>query len=295
MQSFPDAGPTRDAAWEAMTSTAYTPCHRHRPLRIAALFAALVAALLAPLFAPAASAADDARYEPHARIADAATTFMTREARVAHAAARIEVTAGQLDPRLRMVRCDAPLETFMPPGGRTLGRTVAGVRCPTGARWSLFVPVHVAAYREVVTLARPLARGTRLAAGDLAVREHDLGDLPRGWIADPAQAVDRALRRAGGSGDVLTPALLSEPQVVRRGQRVRLESTAGTVGVHADAEALGHAARGERVRVRNLSSGEVVQAVAISDGVVATGPGAAQRSRQASSPAESGRNSEATP
>lgn len=291
MWNFRDAGPTRDADWEAMISIHCTPLRRQRALRIAALGAALVA----PLCASLASAANDAGYEPHARIADAATAFMAQEARVAHAGARIEVSAGQLDPRLRMAHCDAPLETFMPPGGRTLGRTVAGVRCPTGARWSLFVPVHVAVYRDVVTLARPLARGTRLAAGDLAVREYDLADLPRGWIADPAQAVDRALRRAGSSGDVLTPALLSEPQVVHRGQRVRLETTAGTVGVHADAEALAHAARGQRVRVRNLSSGEIVQAVAIADGVVATGPGAAQRSRQASSPGKAGRNSEATP
>lgn len=268
-----------------------TGSYKFRQQRIAHSAMIMAVVLLAmPSIAPA-----DAKLEAHARIADAAMAFMTREARQAHPGARVEVRAGRLDPRLQLARCEDALEAFIPPGGRLLGRTVTGVRCPGDVRWSLFVPVEVMVYQEVVTLARPLARGARLTAGDLVLREHDLGDLPRGWIDDASQAIDRALRRTGGAGDVLTPSLLSEPQVVSRGQKVRLESTAGTVGVHADAEALGHAARGQRVRVRNLSSGEIVQAIAIADGVVAAGPGAANRSRKLSSPRVNGRNRESVP
>lgn len=264
-----------------MTRTATNP--RCRPLPCRAL------TLLVLAFAAGCGVSHATDDHPHEAIAAAAVEYMHTAAQAAHGSARVEVVPGRLDPRLALARCPEALETFLPPGGRLLGRTVAGVRCPAATRWSLFVPVTVEVYREVVTLARPLARGTRLGAGDLALEAHDLGTLPRGYLVDPAQAIDRELRRSADFGSVLTPMLLTEPQVITRGQRVRLESGNGTIGVLAEAEALGHAARGQAVRVRNLSSGEVIRALAIDDGLVAVGPGAAERARNHSSSAGDGR------
>jgi flagella basal body P-ring formation protein FlgA len=67
---------------------------------------------------------------------------------------------------------------------------------------------------------------------------------------------------------VLTPALVHRPPAIARGDRITLVSNGGGVSVSAPGEALADARRGERLSVRNLSSGKVVEGVVRDQGVV---------------------------
>ncbi len=205
--------------------------------------------------------------QPLAEIRAAARAHVAR-LYATEGAVRHEIAVQRLDPRLRLARCDRPLETFDPPGARRHGNTVVGVRCPGASPWTVYVPVRVAVIRPVVVTRRPVPRGAVLAREDLELRERDTATLPLGYLTRLEAAVGQRARRALPAGAVVAPGALERTPVVRRGQRVILLARTGTVEVRAAAVALSDAAVGERVAVRNLRSQRVVEGVAVREGVV---------------------------
>jgi flagella basal body P-ring formation protein FlgA len=67
---------------------------------------------------------------------------------------------------------------------------------------------------------------------------------------------------------VITPAVLQPAVVVQRGQTVRLVIEQPGISIAAAGTALADAARGDRLRVRNTSSGKVVEGTVGADGIV---------------------------
>lgn len=192
-----------------------------------------------------------------------------REAAADHAAAtarerasqgtRVEIEAARLDARLRLARCASALETFDPPGARFGSRVSVGVRCPDA--WSLYVPVNIGAYADVVILERSVARGAPLSAGDVGVANRDVSRLRQGYLSRPEQAIGQLLRRPLTPGHVLHAGLLDQPNLIRRGDRVTIEAGSSGFNIRSEGEALADAAVGERLKVRNLGSRQVIEGV----------------------------------
>ncbi len=205
-------------------------------------------------------------HQSHASIRATAEDFMRAEASVHDG--KVEVEAGRLDARLRLTACDAPLEASLPPGGRILGNTTVGVRCPGARPWTLYVQVKVKVYATVVVTARPLTRGTLLGESDLALAERELSAMPYGHLSEKGQATGQELKRALAAGAPLTANLIEAPQLITRGQRVTLLAKSGSVEVRIAGKALMNGAAGERIRVQNLNSRRVVEGVITPGGEV---------------------------
>lgn len=99
--------------------------------------------------------------ESHQRIREAARAHVL--ARADQLPGQIEVKIARLDPRLRLRRCERPLETYDSPNGLRPGRNVVGVRCTGQHPWKLYVTVDIATLQPVVVAARPLARGQQVS------------------------------------------------------------------------------------------------------------------------------------
>jgi flagella basal body P-ring formation protein FlgA len=178
------------------------------------------------------------------------------------------VTVSTIDPRLRLSRCAQPLETFLPPGGRETGHTTVGVRCRDPKAWTIYVPAQVHVVGEVVVAQRGIARGATLTRADLALRSVDLAALPPGAVTDLRSAEGQLLKRPVAPGTLLTASMMEAVPVIKRGQSVTLLARTGTLEVRVAAEALGNGAAGQRIKVRNLSSRQVVEATVVSEGLV---------------------------
>lgn len=216
---------------------------------------------------PAAAAATQ---DPE-QIRGAAEAFLTEYARDLHGD-RAFVQTGRLDPRLRLAACEGTLEAFLPPGGRTLGSTVVGVRCPATQGWTVYVPGEIGAMVPVVIAARPLGRGDLLSPRDLTVTERNASELPPGYLPAAAEALGKRMRRPVTAGTPLTGSLLEAPVLVRRGQQVTVLAETAGVSVRIAGKALGNGAEGQRVRVQNLSSTRVVEGTVVADGLVRVDP-----------------------
>jgi len=171
---------------------------------------------------------------------------------VASPDARVEVTVGQLDSRLRLAPCGR-IEPFVPAGGRLWGRTYIGLRCLEGATWSVRLPVTVRVFGPALVTTRPLSAHTALAPGDFTSTEIEWTREPQGVVTDAAQLDNRVLTRHLAIGQPVPLAALRAPQVIAAGDPVKLQGQGRGFAVSADAIALAPAQEGQAVRVRTES------------------------------------------
>lgn len=201
--------------------------------------------------APAQAAAQD----PEALRA-AAERFLLAQAAGQPGKVSVAVTP----PRAEFPAC-AALQPFQVPGARLAGRITVGVRCLSPSAWAVYLPATVKVIGRYVATVRPLPPNRVLAAGDLVLREGDLGQLP----ADVATDIDAlaGYRTVSGvaAGAPLRSGLLKAPLVIQQGQPTRLVLVGPGFTVQSEGQALANAGRGDRVRVKT-PSGQVVSGIA---------------------------------
>jgi flagella basal body P-ring formation protein FlgA len=220
----------------------------------------LCAAFLCTGIAAAFAASPDpaaAAHHPVSEITQAAEDYLER--RIARTDRSVTPQAGKLDPRLRLARCDRPLEGFLRSGTEIGSRTVVGVRCSGSNPWKVYVPVDLVEMRPVLVARQALPRGRLLTAGDLVLEARDVSRLSGGFIASSDAVVGRQLKRQLVSGTVLSPSMLETRIVVRRGQSVTLVVRNDALNIRMAGKALMDGAIDQRIRVENTVSRRIVE------------------------------------
>ncbi|MCC5795516.1 MAG: flagellar basal body P-ring formation protein FlgA [Chromatiales bacterium] len=198
-------------------------------------------------------------WHPHADIQAAAER--SAQSLAGGGDARLQARASPLDARLRLPRCQRPLEARAGRGMPRSGRLTVEVRCDSGSAWRLHVPVNLTVTRPVLVATRAIGRDEILTPGDLELTELDTTQLPYGFLDAPQQAAGRQLRRPVTAGTVIHPGLLEAPLLIRRGQDVTLEARTGGITVRMAGRARSDGIDGQVIQVENLSSGRTVQAI----------------------------------
>jgi flagella basal body P-ring formation protein FlgA len=178
----------------------------------------------------------------------------------------VEIKSGLVDPQLKFTQCDH-LEVFLPPGAKLWGNGTVGVRCEQPEKWSLYVPVQVHVWADVVMSARALPRGETITSNDLAMQRLDLTQLQRGVFTDLQQVIGKVTKTAVGGGTPLRGDLLRAAAVVIQGQQVRVVFAGNGFHVSSEGRALGNAGVGESVQVRT-ASGKLLKGIVSGPGVV---------------------------
>lgn len=185
---------------------------------------------------------------------------------------RVVVSAAPLDLRLRLDTCREPLRAVVPANAASSSRLTVPVRCPQPGGWTVRVPLQLQLFRQVLVTSRPLLRGDGLGAADVHAEERDVARLGYGYIDNLAQVAGRTLARSLAQGSVLSPGALGGRRMVRAGDRVEMVARLDGIEVRATGVAMGSGDNGARLRVRNESSGKVVDAMVSAPGVVVALP-----------------------
>lgn len=178
------------------------------------------------------------------------------------------VEVGVVDSRLRLARCGQPLKLFFSAGGATSGNTTVGVRCLGPSPWLIYVPGRIKLYRTVVVTERAVPRKTVLSKEDIKLEQRDVSNLTAGYLEESDHALGRVTRRPMPIGSVIEPAALENQRLVRRGERVTILANAGRLTVQMKGKALMDGASGDHVRVKNLSSGRVIEGTVTASGTI---------------------------
>ncbi|MCP3870499.1 MAG: flagellar basal body P-ring formation protein FlgA [Gammaproteobacteria bacterium] len=180
----------------------------------------------------------------------------------------LELRVSDLDKRLRLGKCDTPLETFSSDSTRLRSKLTVGVRCTDQQPWSIYVPVNVKLFKKVLVATRSLSRGAVLSSADIKLKQMDITRLRRGYLEQPRQVVGKALKRSIRPDSILTPNLLSFSEVISRGAQVTILGQIGGISVRMEGKALGNGTTGERILVRNISSNRRIEATVMAPGIV---------------------------
>jgi len=185
---------------------------------------------------------------------------------------RVMVKANPFDLRMKLPACPTGLRATVPERPNPSSLVTVQVQCSQPGGWIVRVPLRLQLFRSVLVTVRPLERGDGIRPGDVRAQERDITRLGYGYIDTLGQIEGRTLARPLVSGSVLTPAAMGGRRMVQAGDHVQLIAQIGGIEVRATGVALGGGDNGARLRVRNDSSGRVIDAVVSAPGVVTALP-----------------------
>jgi flagellar basal body P-ring formation protein FlgA len=175
---------------------------------------------------------------------------------------------GPIESRLQVDKCSRPIRPVLASPQHMKDRVMIELLCQDPKPWHIYVPVVIVSTSPVAVAVHAIVAGTVVKASDLKIEEHDVSELPLGFLDDPAIAIGLTASRPIAGGAYLTNQLLVAPKVVQRGQSVTLLADAGGVSVRMAGRAMSDGLMNQRVKVQNLSSGKIVEGIARSEQVV---------------------------
>ena len=184
----------------------------------------------------------------------------------------VEIKVDKLDPRLKMPSCPDPLTVSTPQAKPKKGRIFVTVSCAGQKPWRIFVPATIISYEDVVMMVSSLSRNQAVKRTDIELRKTNLSTLPRGYFTRLQDVIGKVARRDLYANTVLGPMYLKLPYLVKRGERITIISKSKGIVIKTAGIALENAEKGAVLKVKNISSGRVVEGKVIESGVVKVSP-----------------------
>lgn len=179
-------------------------------------------------------------------------------------APRVEVSIGQLDPRLRLAPCQH-VEPYLPDGTRLWGKSRIGLRCTQGtSKWNVYLPITVKVYGSALVATNGLSSGSVLSAADLAQAEVDLAEDSSAVLINRDLAVGRTLARALKPGQSLRQSHLKARQWFAAGDTVTVRAQGEGFSVAGEAQALSNGIEGQPARLRT-DSGRMITGLPVGE------------------------------
>lgn len=170
--------------------------------------------------------------------------------------ARTQVVISPPSQQLKLAPC-AQAEPFLPSQPRRWGNGRVGLRCTSGARWSLYLPINVKVFAPAVVVTQALPAGTELSAEHLKLAEVDLAAAPSPTFEHTAPLLGRRLAAPLAAGAEVRANDLRARQWFAAGDPVTLVATGAGFAIEGEGQALGNGVEGQTVRVRT-GSGRIV-------------------------------------
>ena len=228
----------------------------------------LLILLITPLlFFSNISKAGDKHLQSHSSIIQTVENFLNSHSDIKKYPKK-NIKIGHIDSRLQLVKCDEDLSTYFAPGARQTGKTTVGVRCSAPKPWALYVPASVEVYEKVYQTTANLPKGHVIGETDIDLVEKNLSKLNRGYFTDKSNLIGQQTRRSLLSGVVLTPSKVKPALLVKRGEVVSVEAKSRLYTIKMSGTALMDGAKGQKIRVKNLSSKRIIEGTVTEYGVV---------------------------
>lgn len=187
-------------------------------------------------------------------------------------AAVVQALGGAVQPSDVAVAADLKLEPCPDaPVAVAKGLRTVEVRCESGRGWKIFVPVKASQIAPVVVMAKPARAGLPIHPDQLTIQQRDVAMMEGPGFGAVELVAGKVATRGLPPGAVVQPADLADGVLVKRGDPVQIQATAGTITVKMEGRALGSATLGGQVNVENIATRRVLRGRLVQDGVVQVG------------------------
>jgi flagellar basal body P-ring formation protein FlgA len=162
---------------------------------------------------------------------------------------KIDIKIGELDPRLSLAPCQK-IEPFIPQGTKLWGKTIMGIKCLDGAKWSVTLPIQVSIFGQALVATKNLSVGSLANAEDFRREHTELTKEIGSPVSDINTLMGNQLNRGVIAGQVLRLEHLKPAPTIKSGDTVKVRVTGQGFSASYDAIALNAAADGQILRVR---------------------------------------------
>lgn len=222
------------------------------------LITALTAMSAPFLLSVSASGASPTNQPTHKEAAGQATLESFVRARIGDQH-RVEITFGKLPNGTKLAPC-RKIEPFLAPGARLWGRSQIGVRCKSGARWTIAVPINVRVFGEVLVATKQLRARAAISPADVELSEIELTRLPSKPLNDLMAVDGQMTTRSIRVGQPIMAYHLRIKPTIARGDPVQIRVNGRGFSIVTHGSALVPGSNGKSIRVRT-ATGKIVAGV----------------------------------
>ena len=184
---------------------------------------------------------------------------------------RIRVKEIRVSDDIVLPRGKITYEVIPPPKADYLGTTPLSILFKVNGdlKKRVWATVDIEVLSEVVVTRRPLRRYQLITEDDIQLEKRNLADLSSDAVTSLDEVLGKRTRRRIDTHVVLRANLIELPPLVNRGDVVLMVAESGALRITALGEVKGRGRQGERIRVVNLDSNQVVYARVLDSNTVA--------------------------
>jgi len=153
------------------------------------------------------------------------------------------------------------------PSSVPAGRIRLTMKCDS-PKWHFRASAKIDLWMKLVVAKRDLQRGEILTADLLDTRSLNIASHLHGMEVNINNVIGMQVRRDINSGDIINRRLLEKKYLVNRDQHVELQVSTPTFNASVTAIALEDGQLGQRIKVKNLTSGQIVEGQVTGTGIV---------------------------
>lgn len=157
-------------------------------------------------------------------------------------------------------------------GGNTgrLSRQQLTLECAgqTLKGWPVKVSSDMQVFLPVIVSSAVINRGETISAAQLQLQETEISRAKRGFYHRLDQVAGMGAKRRIRPNQILSPDLIDQPQLIKRGDKLKITANRDGITASMPGEALENGSKDEVIRVKNLSSGKTIEAKVLATGVV---------------------------
>jgi len=180
----------------------------------------------------------------------------------------IETKISKLDSRLRLTQCEIPLSAFTTAAINQTSKFSVGVKCNGKKPWSLYVSIKVIKTAQLYVASAPLSRGEVINEDKIIKVKRDISKLRRGFYKNKHHLVGMIAKRSIRAGTIFSEKHLTPPLIIKKGDSVNIIAKTSALTIRMQGKAMSDGAKGQRIKVKNNSSRRVIEAIAITPGIV---------------------------
>ncbi len=179
-----------------------------------------------------------------------------------------KVTLSQFDSRLKIPFCKQALEIFIRNGSIKAGRNSIGIECKSPKKWILYNSANISIYKDIVSLSQPIRRGEIFSNDMLQLETKDIATLRSGYFTNPNAIVNMQATRNLTLGSIVTKANITEPKLVKRGEKVFIKINSPNLEISATGIAMMDGIKNQNIKIKNQKSQQIIQAIVVKPGLV---------------------------